>query len=75
MTLDFISKRYGKLPSEVLRSGSSLDIFVAEIAVGYQNYQNRKQSGNAPPVLKKYSEKELLDMIKRARGEDGNKTD
>jgi hypothetical protein len=52
-----------------------LDIFVAEIAVGYQNYQNRKQSGNAPPVLKKYSEKELLDMIKRARGEDGNKTD
>jgi hypothetical protein len=73
--LDFISKRYGKLPSEVLRSGSSLDIFVAEIAVGYQNYQQRKQKGQAPDIKNKYSEKELLDMIKRARGEDGDKTD
>jgi len=64
MTLDFVAKRYGKLPSEILKSGSNLDLYVAELSVGYQNYQAQKARGEQP-VNKSLSTEELQDRLNR----------
>lgn len=65
MTLDFISKRYGQLPSQVLKQGTSIDIFVAEIGVGYENYINEKHSGQT--VTPKLSQDEMKRMINQVK--------
>ncbi len=44
--LDTLATRYGKLPSEVLRKGDSLDISVMDVALTYEKYQRDKGSGN-----------------------------
>lgn len=41
ITLDFVAKRYGKLPSELLKSGNSLDVQVASLAAEYELYHSR----------------------------------
>lgn len=70
MSLDFVAKRYGILPSRLLEEGSSIDILVAEIAIGYQNYMyeeaERKQTG-APPKPPSLSQEEMKSMIERVR--------
>jgi hypothetical protein len=54
----------------LLREGSSIDIQVAELAVGYQNFQyeqeERKQTG-APPKPPKLSQEEMMSMMERVR--------
>ena len=45
--LDFVAKRYGKLPSEVMEFGDSIDMRVATISLQFENYQNNKgKDGN-----------------------------
>jgi hypothetical protein len=47
LTLDFVSKRYGMLPSQVLKSGSSMDVVCAQLGVQYENYLNQRAMDRA----------------------------
>lgn len=79
LTVDFVAQRYGVLPSVLLKSGSSLDFKIADLAVRYQQWSNeaanRKSQGLPPPIPKK-STKELQAMLEAVRNKDAiNKTD
>lgn len=78
LTLDFVAKRYGKLPSQVLREGSSLDVECGELAVAFENYLNEKHRAEAEgkPAPVKYSQQDLQAMMDAVRGnkKDVNKT-
>ena len=65
MTLDFIAKRYGKLPSEVLREGNTIDITAGEIAVEYEGYWRSKNSGE--PQKQHHSQADLQAMVDRVK--------
>ncbi len=41
---DVLGQRYGKLPSEVLRTADSFDVMVFDVAVTYEEYRNKKQN-------------------------------
>lgn len=57
----------------MLKNGTSVDIFVAEIAVGYENYLTKKHQGGAPPTPE-LSQGEMLAMMERVRAKkDENK--
>lgn len=74
VNLDFIAKRYGKLPSEVLKSGTTLDLQVADIAVGYERFVTEAaQNGEK---LTNHSQDQLKGMIDRvkARKDDAKKS-
>lgn len=81
LLLDFVSKRYGKLPSEVMATGNTFDFYIADLAANYQSWhyeQSKSNSNNgvnrAPPVPK-LSQEEMLAMIERVRGKPNvNKT-
>ena len=70
LLLDFVSKRYGKLPSEVMRKGNTFDFYIADLAASYQSWyheQARKDSGGSPRAPK-LSQEEMQAMIDRVRG-------
>lgn len=50
----------------MLETGSSLDIMVSELAMGYENYLNRKAQGKAP-LAPDLTQEEMLAMIAKAR--------
>ena len=69
LSLDFVAKRYGVLPSVALASGYDTDIICANIAVGYENYLNKAQKDGIDPNKPNPTQDEMLEMIKRARND------
>ena len=62
------------MPSEILRRGESIDIWIAQLGVGYENYLHQKVSGKAVPNTVKPTEAELMQMWQRVKqDEDKNK--
>jgi hypothetical protein len=62
-----VSKRYSKLPTEVLRDGSSLDIKIANFAAQYENYLNKKHSsaqGEAKTDLTQVQMQQMLNTVR-----------
>lgn len=66
LTLDFVAKRYGVLPSQLLRDGWNIDVVCCNLAVGYENYLRRRaESGqNNTPDL---SIEQMQEMIAKVR--------
>jgi len=75
LTLDFVAKRYGKLPSEVMREGTTFDLYVSDLAVKYQNWLHEKHSGKKNTLTPQQdnhglSQEQLRSMMTRARSEE-----
>jgi hypothetical protein len=66
LSLDFVAQRYGVLPSQLLREGSSIDILIADAA---QGYINQKQNPSAANSIDNYglTQEQMLDMVARAK--------
>jgi hypothetical protein len=64
MTLDNMAHRYGKLPSEILASASTLDLWVMDAAYSYRDYQQRKAEGK---VAVDYTTTELQEILAKAK--------
>lgn len=77
LTLDNLAHRYRCLPSEAMARGTTFDLYVLDISARYQNYIHEKEqaktNGLAPPMKKQLTQKELQDMLTRARSLDENK--
>jgi len=59
------------LPSKYLAEGNTIDIFCAEIAIGYESYLNDKfkaQQEGKPPTPAKYTTDELQSMMDSVKG-------
>jgi hypothetical protein len=70
LTVDFIAKRYGKLPSEIMASATTFDMTVGQTAVEYENYcydrEKRRADGVAEPAGN-LTQEQMLDMIKKVK--------
>ena len=70
LTVDFLAKRYGKLPSEVMAQATTFDLTVGQLAVDYKNYtyevEKRKQNGQAMPAPR-LTQEQMQDMMKKAK--------
>jgi hypothetical protein len=70
LTVDFIAKRYGKLPSEIMASATTFDMTVGQTAVEYENYcyerEKRKANGVAEPA-QKLTQEQMLEMMRVAK--------
>lgn len=70
MLIDTLGERYGKLPSEIIRQANTLDVFIADTAIGYRNAQQEKamNGGQTPFDPAKVSQEELLQVLKETHG-------
>jgi hypothetical protein len=60
------------LPSQVLKSGTSLDIQISNFAMQYENYLNEKAQNKASgkqPLTPKLNEQQMLDMLNQVRSQ------
>jgi hypothetical protein len=64
LTLDTLGERYGRLPSEVLAQGSTLDIFIMDAALTYRDYQQKKSQNQ---YADQHTTSELKDIMAKAR--------
>lgn len=62
---DVLGQRYGKLPSEVLRTADSFDLMVFDVAVSYEEYRNKKH--NKGDMNNMVDPKELEEHFKKHR--------
>jgi hypothetical protein len=62
-----VAKRYGTLPSQVLKLGNSIDVNCALISLGYENYLNKKASGK--DTGENLSQEDMLAMMHQVRGQ------
>jgi hypothetical protein len=67
LTLDFVAKRYGMLPSQLLREGTSLDIIIADAAQGYQNQQAAQAQNPSSTANHGLTEEQMLAMVAATR--------
>jgi|TARA_R110000796_G_scaffold2458_2_gene9692 hypothetical protein len=63
-----LAKRYAKLPSEILREGSTIDMYCLEVAIGYETYL-RKQNESGQTIGHNQTEDELQEMLNSVRGD------
>jgi hypothetical protein len=66
LTLDTIGERYGMLPSEVLSRGSTLDIYVMDVALSYHEYQRKKSEKKVDSDMFEPDQlKAMMDRVKK----------
>ena len=68
MTLDFAAKRYGVLPSQLLREGDTLDIRVAEVAVAYEKFVNENPGVNTTHGMSQQQLAQQMEAVRNAQG-------
>ena len=66
LTLDSLADRYKMLPSQVLDQATTFDLYILDAARSFYNYHEKKANGQ---VAEDYTQTELEQMVKNARGE------
>lgn len=73
LVLDGMAKRYGCLPSQILSTADSFDYYIFDVALSWNNYQQKKahEKAGGKKEIKKVDRVTLEEMMKRVR-ENGN---
>lgn len=72
LALHNLAEAYKILPSEALNRASTFDLYVLDTHLKYNNYLQSKSEdkSQAPKLKKKYSQEDLLEIIKKTREQD-----
>lgn len=63
LQIDGLGKRYGMLPSEVLRRGDTFDLYIMDCAMSFEKYHREKELNNGKPPIQNYSTDDLIQML------------
>jgi hypothetical protein len=69
LTIDGLGKRYGMLPSQVLETSNTFDLYVMDMAMTFENYHHKKALNNGRDPMPDYSTNELQDILNKAKGQ------
>ncbi len=63
--LDAIAKRYGVLPSYLVKHGDTLDLTVMDVAISWEQHQHNKQNCN---YTNSFDQEDLVKAMDSVRG-------
>lgn len=67
MQIDTLGKRYGLLPSEILRRGDTFDLYIMDAALSFEQYHHKKAMNNGrEPITDYITQEQLLKIAQRA---------
>ncbi len=69
---DAMARRYGKLPSQLLKDADSFDIMVMDVGATYEAYQNSKQGKTKGAEF--IDQKQLEEQFKKVKNRNGTKS-
>ena len=65
LQIDGLGKRYGLLPSEILKRATTIDLYVMDAVMSWEDYQHKKQNNkNLVPHLTQDQMLEILGKTK-----------
>ena len=67
LQIDGLGKRYGLLPSEVIKRGNTFDLYIMDAAMSFEHYHNHKAANNGKAPIPNYSQDELLTILKTGK--------
>jgi len=67
MQIDGLGKRYGLLPSEVLKRADTFDLYIIDAALTYEQYQHKKAANKGQVPTDMYTNDQLLDMFNKGK--------
>ena len=65
--IDNMAERYGKLPSEIMQSATTFDLFICDTAITYRNMVEAEARGEHQTP--KIAQDQLEEMIRRTRND------
>lgn len=71
--IDSLAKRYGMLPSNIMKSASTFDLFIMDAAInieGYLQEQAEKNSKGGRQLSSQYDIKDLKQMLDGVKNND-----
>ena len=67
MQIDTLGKRYGLLPSEVLKRSDTFDLYIMDAALSFEQYHHKKAMNNGKEPVQDYmTTEQLLKIAKQA---------
>jgi len=67
MQIDGLGKRYGLLPSEILKRADTFDLYVIDAALSYENFHHRKSMNKGQVPAEAYSTDQLLEIFNKGK--------
>lgn len=67
LQIDGLGKRYGLLPSEILRRSDTFDLYVMDAVMSFESYHNKKANANGKPVVPDLSQEQLLKIFNQGK--------
>lgn len=64
-----MARRYGTLPSHLLRKADSFDLMVFDVAIACEQLQKHKSQGTVDQSM--YDQKELQELMKKTKERNG----
>lgn len=56
------------LPSKILQEGSTLDIYIMDVALSYQEYRKKLEKGQ---YAESYEQQDLMSMMSKVKNKNG----
>ena len=67
MQIDTLGKRYGLLPSEVLRRADTFDLYIMDAALSFENFHHKKSMNDGRDPIPEYTTDELKNIMTKAK--------
>ena len=67
LQLDGLGKRYGLLPSEVLRRADTFDLYIMDCALTFEHFHHKKQMNNGKTPTEFYDIETLEKINEKAK--------
>ena len=71
MQIDGLAKRYGKLPSEILREANTFDLYIIDAAMTYEQYHHKKAMNKGQEPIDNYTTEDLLKIYNKGKENSG----
>lgn len=67
LQIDGLGKRYGLLPSEVIKRADTFDLYVLDAALTFEQYHHKKAMNGGKDPIPDYTQDELMAIMKKAK--------
>jgi len=65
LQIDGLGKRYGMLPSEIIKRGDTFDLYIMDCAMSFERYHQEKQLNKGKPPVPSYNTDQLLEIFNK----------
>jgi len=74
LQIDSLGKRYGLLPSEILKKADTFDLYVMDAVMSYELFQHKKQNNKGKLPTDAYTTDQLLTIFNKGKNKNDNST-